>query len=348
MPFTKIGYNKYRAPSGRVLSHEQVLAYYASRKKKHGTPSSRTHSSRDGFRLGRCLCDSSDSVSHVDPTGTGPIRRKYLKTANAAWMQLSKALRSVVVAQDFFGLSSPQNGTELVLRILIDPNHRAQTFSAWLDDTIASIVEVPLDAMMKESYLFAVKRAIRLVNANSPFRSVYTNNLLEQATRDLRGIIEATSVAMVRHMAFLTGEDKTPQQLFRELNSIIEKIGMLRTQVLIETYVVAAHAAGTLDVFDSAGVKEVHLVPEFKKVLKVGDARELPSASTIRRIRKREERLNKLQYVNVVTAGDNRVCSVCEDIAEDGPYTINRARALIPAHPRCRCAFVPARVRSGN
>ena len=45
--------------------------------------------------------------------------------------------------------------------------------------------------------------------------------------------------------------------------------------------------------------------------------------------------------VNVLTAGDDRVCQDCEDIAADGPYELDEARALIPAHPNCRCAFIP-------
>jgi hypothetical protein len=43
----------------------------------------------------------------------------------------------------------------------------------------------------------------------------------------------------------------------------------------------------------------------------------------------------------VLTAGDEDVCQQCQDIADEGPYDINEAEALIPAHPWCRCAFVP-------
>jgi hypothetical protein len=69
-----------------------------------------------------------------------------------------------------------------------------------------------------------------------------------------------------------------------------------------------------------------------------------PSQRTIQRIRKAERELGARlgERVNVRTAGDNDVCPVCEDIADGGPYTIARARSLIPAHPRCRCTFVPA------
>lgn len=57
-------------------------------------------------------------------------------------------------------------------------------------------------------------------------------------------------------------------------------------------------------------------------------------------------RLRKIgaAFVNVLTAGDDRVCDVCDDIAADGPYSLDEAQGLIPAHPNCRCAFVPARI----
>jgi hypothetical protein len=47
-------------------------------------------------------------------------------------------------------------------------------------------------------------------------------------------------------------------------------------------------------------------------------------------------------FVNVLTAGDDRVCDVCDDIAAEGPYSLDEAQGLIPAHPNCRCVFVPA------
>lgn len=46
--------------------------------------------------------------------------------------------------------------------------------------------------------------------------------------------------------------------------------------------------------------------------------------------------------LDVLTAGDDKVCPICDRISHGGPYTINRARSLIPAHPNCRCMFVPA------
>lgn len=48
------------------------------------------------------------------------------------------------------------------------------------------------------------------------------------------------------------------------------------------------------------------------------------------------------EFVNVLTAGDNRVCQVCQDLAEEGPYSLLEAWGMLPAHVDCRCAFVPA------
>lgn len=58
------------------------------------------------------------------------------------------------------------------------------------------------------------------------------------------------------------------------------------------------------------------------------------------------ERLRRIgelgAFVNVLTAGDNKVCQQCQDLADDGPYSLFDAQSLLPAHPNCRCAFIPA------
>lgn len=45
--------------------------------------------------------------------------------------------------------------------------------------------------------------------------------------------------------------------------------------------------------------------------------------------------------VSIITAGDEKVCQICEEAAEEGPYTIEEARRLVPHHPHCRCAVIP-------
>jgi hypothetical protein len=45
---------------------------------------------------------------------------------------------------------------------------------------------------------------------------------------------------------------------------------------------------------------------------------------------------------DVQTANDDKVCKICQGISDNGPYSLGEARSLIPAHPNCRCLFVPA------
>lgn len=66
---------------------------------------------------------------------------------------------------------------------------------------------------------------------------------------------------------------------------------------------------------------------------------ELPWAQPVEPV----EPVEPVGRVDVQTAGDDRVCPICIAIAKRGPYTLEEASGLIPAHPNCRCAFVPAK-----
>lgn len=45
------------------------------------------------------------------------------------------------------------------------------------------------------------------------------------------------------------------------------------------------------------------------------------------------------QSVNVITAGDGRVCAACESAEANGPYSLLAAPSL-PLHARCRCSLI--------
>jgi hypothetical protein len=56
-----------------------------------------------------------------------------------------------------------------------------------------------------------------------------------------------------------------------------------------------------------------------------------------------DEYFHAQELVKIVTMGDEKVCHICEDLEEGGPYKIEKARMLIPAHPHCRCLVQPYR-----
>ena len=45
-------------------------------------------------------------------------------------------------------------------------------------------------------------------------------------------------------------------------------------------------------------------------------------------------------YVDIKTAGDDRVCDDCLEIEENNPYSIIEAMSLLPVHPDCRCSVL--------
>jgi hypothetical protein len=66
-----------------------------------------------------------------------------------------------------------------------------------------------------------------------------------------------------------------------------------------------------------------------------------PTAREVARAERAEARLAPLGEVEILTAGDEDVCPICEEISLEGPYDIDDAQGLIPAHVSCRCAFIP-------
>lgn len=193
--------------------------------------------------------------------------------------------------------------------------------------------------------------------------------LITLARMELQGIIEAVSQQAMRAVANGLLVDQKPQVITRQILNIIETVGRNRSNAMIELLTIRAHSEASLDIYEAAGLSSVGLLPESKAQAKVvsdakaqqatKDAKKnakgtgpgsrtsksaVPSKSTISRIRRAELNIAKRlgENVNVRTAGDDDVCPVCEAISEEGPYSINMARGLIPAHPHCRCVFVPA------
>lgn len=46
---------------------------------------------------------------------------------------------------------------------------------------------------------------------------------------------------------------------------------------------------------------------------------------------------DKQRLVKIVTMDDDKVCVICEEAAENGPYTLEEAQGMLPLHINCRC-----------
>lgn len=292
-----------------------------------------------------------------DPTGTAALRRAMGSASETRWRRVMTAIRQAV-SQDVLGLN-PASTTAF------GSGDRVQAFQTWIDNLMEKVVLEDgawLRPIVARSYVQAVARAQRLTRSAAAPADLddVINGLHRMAVVEVQGVIEAVSQRLVRDAgnAILTGGK--PSVVARLLTEGVQKTGVTRTRAVIEVMVSKAFTHGTLDTFKAANVRSVGVLPESVKSRGPSrdrayfhDARRMkvsgpgsrlkgaPSESTLRRIRKARAKIEALGEVDVITAEDDLVCPECEDISLMGPYTVDEAFTLIPAHPWCRCAFVP-------
>lgn len=133
--------------------------------------------------------------------------------------------------------------------------------------------------------------------------------LATRAFEELRGVSSSMAQQMNRILAQGMADGKGAVQIAREMAKKIEGISKTRALLIARTEIINAHAEGQLDGFQELGVGSLGVDVEFS------------------------------------TAGDDRVCPVCAGM-EGKIFTIEEARGVIPVHPNCRCAWIPAPVVS--
>lgn len=307
-----------------------------------------------------------DAARSTDPTGTAGIRRAFRADLGRRWQQARRDVLRAVGEEDAFGLSL---GGPTQISALAGGAGPVPAFQAWMEATLRrNLISPGLGPYVEAGYRRGAERAEGLTKFRSVSRS--RHEAVEAAARaDLDGIIQATVQQSVRRLHAGLAARERPQVVARAIANRIDKIGITRSRSLVDVAVVQAHAWATLDVMEEAGIRSVGIQPESHQHVRyeIGDAKKKPRKNKpktrakrntrrsrggkkigqreLSRIFRAEGRIASLKRVNVLTAGDDEVCAICEDIAERGPYNIDRARSLIPAHPRCRCAFVPVEDR---
>ena len=112
---------------------------------------------------------------------------------------------------------------------------------------------------------------------------------------------------------------------------IFDKVAVNRINALANTLTVTAHNRRKLLVYTSKGIDYFGIIPEL-----------VQKPQTTKLVVHRDARPSRRLY-GVLTAGDDDVCDICEEIAENAPYTSGEIIGLINPHPNCRCSIVPWR-----
>lgn len=152
----------------------------------------------------------------------------------------------------------------------------------------------------------------------NPFHVDRLASMYMRSYEGLKGITSAMDMQISHVLAQGMADGDNPITLAKKMNYVIsgmgENLGVTdslgrfipaerRAKMLARTEVIRAHAQATLQEAKNWGVAGVDVEAEF------------------------------------TTKGFN-VCPLCQELAAKGPYTIEEAMNLIPAHPHCFCAWI--------
>jgi SPP1 gp7 family putative phage head morphogenesis protein len=123
---------------------------------------------------------------------------------------------------------------------------------------------------------------------------------------DLKNVTQDMSTRMSRVLTDGLVQGHNPRQIARALDSELD-VGRTRALTIARTEIIRAHAEGQLSALEQLGVEEVGAAVEWS------------------------------------TAGDERVCHLCAPL-EGVVLKLAEAKGMLPRHPNCRCAWIPANV----
>ncbi len=292
------------------------------------------------------------SILRFDPTRTTTLRKQYEREMRRRFYAVRSLVVKAIWKQDALGLeeSEPFAFNKLVSNALPGKqvwrfqtnDQKLRSFKRWfqqqIDENILT-VDVkgnPWSAKYVNSayrkgavsgyvkvnkkkkkldespdFLRGTKAQFLRSSFAQPERLSKIQFLYTRSFDELEGITKAMSQQVGRRLADGLAQGKGIRTIARDLSNTITGITKKRALVLARTEIIAAHAEGSLDTFEELGVEGVSVLAEWS------------------------------------TAGDDLVCPLCLPL-EGAIMTIKEARGLIPRHPNCRCAWIPADVGEKN
>ena len=129
--------------------------------------------------------------------------------------------------------------------------------------------------------------------------------LIARNLSELDGVSKAAGLRIRRDLAEGLARGQHPFEMARTLTDDVSNIGIHRARLIARTEIIRAHAEASLNRYKEFGVDAVKGEVEF------------------------------------ATAGDDQVCPICASL--DGEvFSLKDAEGVIPVHPNCRCAWLPA------
>lgn len=282
-----------------------------------------------------------------DPTKTTAIRKAFISQVNRRWNALKKDIRVSIIDNDVFGIQQLKANAALPagsFTFYQDPE-KIVAFMQWLIDQEAQgILQVTsrtgrrlasgagwTDTFIDTAYQKGIRRAYaELLRAGyeTPLpietafnRPVHVSRVSAAYTRtweDLKSVVEITNSRIRRAVSETLSErialglaaGKNPKviarELYKDLAQVVDSIGVNRSRLIARTEVIRAHHKATIEEYRQAS-----------------------------------DEMGVTVMAEWSTAGDDRVCEECASL-EGKVYTFAEIENLIPRHPNCRCAAIPA------
>lgn len=292
-----------------------------------------------------------------DPTRTTTLRNLFARDMNRRFDAITTSIWTKVVTEDCFGLN-PQEFTFNAAQYLFPrSSEKVAAFMQWLkeqtDKGLLSVYQFEqvgesIDKAWQNLYITdSYKRGIiraRYELQKAGFKNIPTIEatggiemsmmtplhmdrlglLYSRVYSDLKGITAAMDTQISRILTQGMADGDGPILLARKMIGAINGTGMgdlaltdklgrfipakRRAEILARTEIIRAHHQATIQEYRNWGVWGVNVLAE------------------------------------MITAGDDRVCPICEALTLTNPYTLDEAMNLIPVHPQCRCLCLPYEV----
>ena len=299
-----------------------------------------------------------NNIRKIDPAGILPIRARLEREVRRRYAALKKDIATSIVTNDCFDIAGMTSPTALVAlpgkfefvrtdqkiagfmkwlqgqqeKGILDISYRpgVHSFGPWqgvyidsyyvknLRETYGKSIETAREKIRQAGYPIDV-HPIGSMNAymQQPFHVERVGMIYSRAYKDLKTVTELTGAGVRRSvtkgltegLARGMAEGKNPRAIARELladvTNKVDSIGQVRALMIARTEVAAANHSAAMSEYRQAEVDGVSVEAE------------------------------------ILTSGLDNVCDECEGLAEDGPYTLDQAEGLIPAHPSCACTLNP-------
>lgn len=282
-----------------------------------------------------------NALKRVDPTRTTMIRQKFIAEIQRRFRKLRNAVWEFMVELDALGMQAKKPFVIMVqkreFQFLTD-DRKLQAFNTWFKEQLdAGVFSLPDEGAgwrgpwtgkyVESAYRRGLMNAFDSSKQGELFeqggigdqgRDAFIRTAFQQPEKvskvrllgtrtfeQLKGVGAEMASQMNQILAQGMVDGKGAIAIANEMDEKIQGITKKRALMIARTEIINAHAEGQLDGFEELGVDELGVLAEWS------------------------------------TAGDERVCPRCAEL-EGQTFEIEEARGMIPLHPNCRCAWLPA------